>query len=653
MTQTVIKTFHPLDPLDPDEFRQAAAILRRDHGVGDRWRFASIELAEPSKQEIAAFDAGGAQPDRRAIVVCFDRDTNSTYKALVSLTEDKAVSWTHMPGVQSNMTVDEWHEADVMLRNHPDVIAALSRRGITDVDNVFMDIWTYGDVVIPDKYRGRRMAWSDTWLKSPGGANPYAHHLRGFHCIVDVNSMELLEIEEGEPSELPEIMAEYLPGYVPERLRESSTRPELKPLEITQPDGPSFTVTGHRVEWQNWSLRLGFNYREGATLHAITYNDHGRVRPIAHRLSFAEMAVPYRDHCPDHYRRTAFDVGEWGIGFMTVSLDKGCDCLGEIRYVDAALHDSKGEPYTIKNAVCIHEEDNAVLWKHVDADMGPEVRRMRRLTVSCHMTVANYEYLVYWRFYQDGNIECEVRASGLMVTTHFNDGEEHPHGTLVDNHTYAPYHQHFLTARLDLDIDGTDNTVYATETEIVPTGPDNPYGLSLRQKNTPLRTESEGKQDYSWDTQRTWKVVNENTVNGLGTNPSYKLVPTGTFPAMFDPNSPIFQRTASIAHTLWVTPNDAEERWPAGEFVNQSGPGLGLPEWTEANRSIANTDVVLWYTFGIHHITRPEDWPIMPVDSVSFWLKPFGFFDRNPALDVAATPPAACHGIGTSEGAQH
>lgn len=203
------------------------------------------------------------------------------------------------------------------------------------------------------------------------------------------------------------------------------------------------------------------------TLHSISYDDNGTRRSIAHRLSFAGFAVPYRDHCDDHYRRTAFDIGEWGLGFMTTSLELGCDCLGEIRYLDAVLHNSAGEPYTIKNAICIHEEDNAVLWKHVDHD-GTEVRRMRRLTVSFHVTVANYEYLTYWRFYQDGNIECEVRATGLMVVSHLPEGVAPEHGTLVDERTYAPFHQHFLIARMDLDVDGTDNTVYQTETEMVP-----------------------------------------------------------------------------------------------------------------------------------------------------------------------------------------
>ncbi|MDF0529656.1 primary-amine oxidase [Tsukamurella sp. 8F] len=636
-------SFHPLDPLTADEFRATAALLREHTPVDDGWRFAGIESAEPSKAQIAAFDADGTAPPRRALATLIHRTANATYKAVVDLTSSSVEAFEHVPGVQANFTVDEWEEADEVLRAHPDVIAALAARGITDSSLVFMDTWTYGEAVMPERYRDRRLGWSDTWVRKADGANPYAGPVSGFHCLIDMNTMELLEIVDDDPVEKPDVMGEYAPRHIPARIREASTREPLRPLDITQNEGPSFTLDGNLLRWQNWSMRVGFNYREGMTLHAVTYNDAGTERSIAHRMSFAEMFVPYRDHCQDHYRRTAFDIGEWGIGFMTTSLELGCDCLGEIRYLDAVLHDSRGEPTTIGDAICIHEEDDAVLWKHVDHHAGAEVRRSRRLTVSFHVTVANYEYLTYWRFYQDGTIECEVRATGIMVTTPFPEGGAHPHGTLVDERTYAPYHQHFLVARLDLDVDGTDNTVYATETEVEPIGPDNPYGLSLRQRDTPLRTETEGMQDMDFRSQRAWKVVNDNVRTGLGVPPAYKLVPGGAIPPLFDPASPVYDRCRAIEHTVWVTPNTTEERWPAGEFVVQSGPGRGLPEWTKANRPIENTDVVVWYTFGIHHIPRPEDWPIMPVDTVRFHLVPVGFFDRNPALDVAPSP-SACHG---------
>jgi len=633
-------TSHPLDPLSAAEFRAASAILARERGVGDGWRFASIEAVTPGRAEIAAFESDGTVPERLARLVVLERASNSTFVSHVSLTADELRDFSHVPGVQANFTVDEWEEADAALRAEPRVVEALARRGITDLDLVFMDTWTYGAAVIPEKYAGRRLGWSDTWVKAQPGANPYAGPVNGFHCVIDVNTMELLEIEDTLDVPRPDVMGEYVPHLVPERIRERSTRPPLKPLDIVQSEGPGFEIDGTLITWQGWSMRVGFNYREGMTLHAVAYTDAGRVRPIANKLSFSEIVVPYRDPSVDHYRRTAFDIGEWGLGFMTTSLELGCDCLGDIRYIDAVIHDSAGRPVEIPNAFCVHEEDNAVLWKHVDHDAGAEVRRMRRLVVSFHVTVANYEYLVYWRFYQDGNIECEVRATGIMVVTHIEEGQAHPNGTLVDTRTYAPFHQHFIVARLDLDIDGTENTVFRSETRIEPIGEANPHGLAITQQNTPIETE--GFDDYDWSTQRAWKVVNEASPNGLGTPVSYKLVPTGAIPSFFDPASPVLRRAQVIGHTVWVTPNDENERWPSGEFVNQSLDDEGLPRWIEQQRPVRGVDLVLWYVFGIHHITRPEDWPIMPVDTVSFWLKPVGFFDRNPALDVPPSPAAHC-----------
>jgi primary-amine oxidase len=618
---------HPLDPLSADEIRQAVSTLRRDRGVGAGWRFGTIELREPSKRALRQSDS----PPREAVAVCWNREDGHTYKATVSLGEDRVLSWDHRPGEQANFTADEFYECDEALRKDPRVVEAVERYGIRDLDRVLFDTWAYGGLLVPERYRDRRVGWTDVWYRDSEGSNPYANPLSGLHFVVEMNTMELLEIEDASAVDRPRTMGEYVPRLVPGL----QVRDDLKPLEVSQPEGVSFTLDGQLLQWQRWSMRLGFNPREGLVIHALGYRDGDRMRSVAHRLSFAEMVVPYRDPTNDHKARTAFDIGEWGLGFMTTSLELGCDCLGEIVYLDAVIHDSRGEPQTIKNAICIHEEDDAVLWKHVDSVAGAEVRRSRRLVISFHATVANYEYLVYWRFYQDGNIECEVRATGVMVTTHFPEGEQPPYGTLVDERTYAPFHQHFIVARLDLDVDGEDNTVYASESEALPTGSDNPDGLALVQRDTPLRTEEEGRQDYDWGTQRGWKVVNDNVRNGLGTAVGYKLVPGACFPAMIDPASQVFRRAQAIGHNLWVTPYREDERWPCGEFPVQSEDDSGLPAWTAANRAIENTDVVLWYVFGIHHVTRPEEWPVMAVDTVSFWLKPVGFFDRNPALDVA------------------
>src|ERR1700733_15098122 len=444
---------HPLDPLSAAEITTVAEVLRRDRGITPPgWRFASIELVEPDK-------GAPAPPVRQAAAVCWNRADGEAFRAVVSIRDAAVTGWEHLPGQQPNMTVDEWHECDEMLRAHPQLIDALARRGITDMSLVLTDVWAYGAALVPERYRGLRIGWADVWHRGSEDGNPYAHSVSGMHPIVDLNRMELLELEDDPGAgDAPEVMGEYLPKLI--------------------------------------GMPLG----EG-------------LRPGAHRLSFAEMIVPYRDATPDHYRRTAFDIGEWGLGFMTTSLELGCDCLGEISYLDAVIHDSRGQPHTIRNAICIHEEDSGILWKHVDERSGAQSRRARRLVVSFHVTVANYEYLVYWRFYQDGSIECEVQATGIMVTSYFPDPANPPYGTLVDERTYAPFHQHFIVARLDLDVDGPRNTVYASQSEALPIGADNPHGLGLVIRDTPLRTEAEGKQDYDWGAQRGWKVVNDNVRN--------------------------------------------------------------------------------------------------------------------------------------------
>jgi len=629
---------HPLDPLDADEIRHVATALLELKGVSHGWRYGSIELIEPAKEDLTA---GPPAVGRAAQAVCWNTADGQAYRATVELPSGAVTSWQHLPGVQPNITVDEWHECHRMLMRQPELIAALRRRGIRDLDLVLTDVWAYGAALIPEQYRGLRVGWADVWLRDSPDSNPYAHQITGLHPVVDLNRMALLELEDSRAAEgdagRPRVHGEYLPGLLQMPLR------DVSPLEVRQPEGVSFALDGRLLRWQNWELRLGFSHREGLVLHTVGFRDSGRLRPVAHRMSFAEMIVPYRDATADHYRRTAFDIGEWGLGFMTTSLERGCDCLGEIRYLDAVVHDSHGEPVTIRNAICVHEEDDGILWKHVDDRSGTQVRRARRLVISFHVTVANYEYLVYWRFYQDGNVECEVRATGIMVTSFFAPGRQPATGALVDERTYAPYHQHFIVARLDMDIDGAPNTVYAVESRPLPVSDSNPHGLALVMEETPLRTESDGRQDYDWPAQRGWKVASTQTANGLGGRPAYKLVPGGSFPALIDQSSPAFQRAEVIGHTLWVTPYSPAERWPCGEFPNQSAADHGLPAWTAADRPIEDTDVVLWHVFGLHHITRPEDWPVMPADRTSFWLKPWGFFDRNPALDVAPAPGHGQH----------
>ena len=157
-----------------------------------------------------------------------------------------------------------------------------------------------------------------------------------------------------------------------------------------------------------------------------------------------------------------------------------------------------------------------------------------------------------------------------------------------------------------------------------------------------LARESDAQREVNPFTGRYWKVVNRQVTNQGGTPVAYKLVPGAVTWPMASPESVIGRRAAFMYHHLWATPNRSDERYPAGEFPYQHPGGAGLPEWTAADRSLEDTDLVLWHVFGTNHIPRVEDWPVMSVERTGFMLKPVGFFRRNPGIDVAP-PGGHCH----------
>ncbi len=622
---------HPLEPLTPQEVQLAIAILRDQGTVTPTTRFVSVSLKEPDKDQVHAFSEGQALA-RSAFAVLFDNGSNRCFEAVVSLTEQRLVSWQHIPGVQPTMTADEQVECEQAVLASPEFAAALQRQyGIADTRLVMVDIWSAGNYG-SEEDRTRRLARPLCFLRTDPTDNGYARPIEGLRPVVDLNEMRVIRVEEYGHWPLP-------PGsgnYAADRM--TAWREGLKPLEITQPAGPSFEVQGYQVRWQKWSFVIGFNAREGLTLHHVRYRDGGRDRSVLYRASLSEMVVPYGDPALQQARKNAFDAGEYGLGMCANSLELGCDCLGEIRYFDGHLCTSRGEPLTIKNAVCMHEEDYGILWKHTDRRLNtPEVRRSRRLVISSIATVENYEYGFFWYLYQDGNIQFEVKLTGVLSLGALPPGAPAPYGALVAPQLYAPNHQHFFNVRLDLDVDGPTNSVY--QVDVVPDepGPANPFANAFRARATLLEREKQARAHLNLETARSWKIVNPAVRNAVGEPVGYKFLPgDNCFP--FAAREAWWRRRAGfVDYHVWVTPYRADERHAAGDHPNQSSGGAGLPRWTEQDRPIANADVVLWYTFGHTHLPRPEDYPVMPTAYIGFLLKPNGFFDSNPANDV---PPS-------------
>ena len=362
-----------------------------------------------------------------------------------------------------------------------------------------------------------------------------------------------------------------------------------RPLAIRQPEGPSFRVTGHQVEWQNWRFRFGVEPRSGLVLYQVGYQDGNAERSVLYRGAVSEMAVPYGD--PGWHIWMPLDVGWVGLGnYSKTSFTIGADVPENARFFSSVMHDFRGQPVVVPRSVALYERDGGALWRH-----GSEARRSTELVLAFFATVDNYDYGFFWIFRQDGSLALEALLTGQMNVRSIHPGEHSAYGTIVAPGVFAPNHQHFFSVRLDLDVDGAGHNS-VTEMNVIgeAAAADRPHGLRSEEH--------------------------------------YGLIPEDNTVPMEPPGSFVRERVGFVNHHLWVTPFAENELFAAGDYAYLGAHGDGLPKWTAANRPIQDTDVVLWYTLGVTHVPRPEDWPVMPVVKTGFKLMPLGFFGGNPAL---------------------
>ncbi|MBA3415340.1 MAG: tyramine oxidase, partial [Chloroflexia bacterium] len=391
-----------MEPLSVDELGEAVAILRAASMAGPwderRFRFVDVALLEPAKAALLASEGDSDAPElpREARAVLIDRAERTSVEAIVSLSDGKVVSWETVAAGQAPFTLEEILACEQVVRQDAGFQAAMHRRGITDMELVWVDPWPFGVYEDEADIADRRLTRGLVWVRADAADdNGYAHPVENVIVVFDLHQMEVIRVEDHGVVPIPAKQGNYGPGDV------GPVRDDLKPIVITQPDGPSFTVDGMLVRWQKWRLRVGFTPREGLVLHTVGWEEDGRVRPILHRAAMSEMVVPYGDPSPTHGRKNTYDGGELNFGALVNSLTLGCDCLGEIRYFDVALVDQDGTPHSVKNAICLHEEDYGTLWRHQNMRTGKtEVRRSRRLVISSFSTIGNYDYGIFWYLYQ-------------------------------------------------------------------------------------------------------------------------------------------------------------------------------------------------------------------------------------------------------------
>ena len=349
------------------------------------------------------------------------------------------------------------------------------------------------------------------------------------------------------------------------------------------------------------------------------------------------MNIPYADPRHPFHKKSAFDLGDAGAGLMANNLKLGCDCLGAISYLDAVLANDKGEPFGMDNVVCIHEQDGGIGWKHTNYRTGrAAVVRNRELVLQMIITVSNYEYILAFMFNQAGELDYEVRATGILSTQPIDDGVDVPFGTRVHPGVLAVHHQHIFSLRVDPFLDGPLNRLVYDEAHPMPRSDFNPHGTGYEVRETVI--EQSGGYDADWSKNRTFKIQNAAVRNPVNGKPvAYKIHAPPFQKILSDEESFNYKRAEFADRSIYVTKYRDGELYAGGQYTNQSRGGTGVRSWASRGDNVKDDDIVVWVQFGINHVPRIEDFPVMPCEVLKVALKPVNFFDKNPALDV---PPS-------------
>jgi len=628
---------HPMDALTYPEVARAVRLVRDAGLADDRTVYPAITLKEMAKADVLAWQAG--DPFTRAALVVMRR-AGVTSEAVVDLSTRTVASHRERPGAQPSVLQAEWVRAAELAKADPRWQAAMRRRGYDDPSAIACAPISAGHFP-QEGYGVRRILKVPCYqqTKREGRHHPnWSRPVEGVIAIVDVDSATVIDVIDMDPVLAAGHMDAHGLGPVP--------TPALpKPVRVVSPDGPNFTVKGdYEVTWHDWSFHLRADRRAGLILSLLRFDDGGDRRLVAYQMALTEMFVPYMDPHPGWRYKSFLDAGEYGLGYLISSLEPGRDCPRHAAYLMLTFPSDQGGMFKADRAMCMFERNTGdPAWRHYTVGTKRAVARPKvELVVRFIPTLGNYDYVVDYVFEQTGQIRVRTGATGLdAVKTVASERADAPgaaedtrYGALVAPYLVAPYHDHYFNFRIDLDVDGPRNT-FVRETFKPERLPDTNPRKSLWtleretvRREGPVLQERDGRGEI-------WRVINPAEKTSLGMHPGYQLEEAGSVASLLSPDDPPQMRAAFTSHKLWVTAYDPGELWAAGDYPNQSKGGDGLPQFVADGQALEGADLVLWYSLGFRHVTRPEDWPLLPTRWFEFRLRPYGFFVQEPSHKLA------------------
>lgn len=636
-TFKVEDAFHPLNSLNAAEIKSVYDIINQSEYAYKDMRFSEIKLKAPDKQKVWDYFLNHKDfKEQRSATFILLRGKQAI-EGEVNLSSKKVTQWKVLDNTHGMILLDDFETVQKVIEASPEYRVALKKRGVNDVKKVITNPLTVGYFGGKDGLNKELNVLKVVSYLDIGDGNYWAHPIENLVAVVDLDQKKVIRIEEGAIIPVPMAQTPYV---------SKNTKPAVKPLQIIEPEGKNFSITGQTVHWGNWCFHVSLDSRVGLQLSTVSYKDKGVKRKVMYEGSLGGMVVPYGDPDLGWYFKSYLDSGEYGMGTLTSSIRPGTDVPDNAVILDAVIADYKGQPQVIPNAIAIFERYAGPEYKHQEifGDQNASEER-RELVVRWISTVGNYDYMFDWVFAQNGLIGINAGATGIEAvkgvksrTMHDASAKEDTkYGTLIDHNIVGTTHQHIYNYRLDLDIDGENNSFIHMD-PVVKAHHDGVRSSSMQIDSKTIETERAAANRFDPSTIRL--IGNTNVENKMGNPVSYQLIPFagGTHPiakgANFSPDEWLFKRLSFMDKQIWVTRYDPEQRYPEGKYSNRSTHDTGLGQFIADDQNINNKDLVVWLTTGTTHVARAEEWPIMPTEWVNTLLKPWNFFDSTPSLNI-------------------
>jgi primary-amine oxidase len=638
---------HPLDALTPAEYWVVYKAVRDAGHTEEKTLFSSVLLHEPDKSYVLSWQPG-TPIERKADVVLYYK--GHSYAALVNISTAKVESFEELKGMQAPFTTTEEQEVNEAIKHDPQIVEALKKRGITDL-NLVLCYATPGGYIGLKEQDGRRIGWGGCEYNIDAENGMEDREVAGIFFTVDMTSKKITRFTDYGVVPMPPVSEVYDYDGGP-------AAPGTKPIVVTQPEGPSFTIKDGEVSWQNWHFRFRIDPRQGPVVNMASLESHGKRRSVLYEGSLSEMYVPYMDPEETWNSHVFLDAGEYfmntGLGIVKPLL-KGVDCPDYATFFSGTYFHENGTPFIRPQVACLFERTlGDPAWRHWEEE-GVAGRPGRELVFRSIAVVGNYDYILDYRFEQEGSITVAVGATGELEVKPVADkvasemmsagimGKDAEGNPLEFGHLVAPFtdgvdHDHFFSFRMDIDVDGTKNNFEVDKLVQYKLPATSARKTIWAMSPKTMDNEGTAMQNISIEHPAMWRFVNPAEHNALGYPTSFEIMPGLTGVSLLSADDWPQKRAGFSDHQLWVTPYDASERYAAGVYVSGSKGTDGLPTWVKQNRSIANTDIVAWYTMAFHHVPRPEDWPQMPTMWHDFTIRPFDFYSASPLMDLPMQP---------------